>query len=100
VEVVTVEVGGEEVSFGVVVEWADAEYVPDEIFFPLEKDVGFQQVLDAAPLGLGLTREMKVVEVVEYLGVLKSWSKLENDDFVESLADGDLQTQSKRTQLS
>jgi len=36
-EVVTVEVGSVDTSLGVVVERADAENVPDEIFFPLEK---------------------------------------------------------------
>jgi hypothetical protein len=70
-EVVAVEVGSIEASLGVVVERADAENVPDEIFFPLEQVGSFQQELDTSPLGYGLTREMKVVEVREHLGVLE-----------------------------
>jgi hypothetical protein len=69
-EVVTVEVGSAEASLCVVVERADAENVPDEILFSFKKVDGFQQELDAAPLGCSLTREMKVVEVGEHLGVL------------------------------
>jgi len=90
VEVVTVEVGSVEASLGVVVERADAENIPDEIFFPLEKVDGFQQELDAAPFGCGLTGDMKVVEIGEHLGVLESSSELENDDFVRSRADSNL----------
>jgi hypothetical protein len=74
-EVVTVDVGSVESSLGVVVERADAENVPDEIFFPLEKVDSFQQELDTAPLSCGLTREMKVVEVGEHLGVLECIGK-------------------------
>jgi len=82
--------GSVEASLGVVVERADAENIPDEIFFPLEKVDGFQQELDAAPFGCGLTGDMKVVEIGEHLGVLESSSELENDDFVRSRADSNL----------
>jgi hypothetical protein len=71
-EVVTFEVGSVEASLGGVVERADAENVPDEIFFSLEKVGCFQQELDAAPLGYGLIRQVKVVEVGEHLEVLES----------------------------